>query len=118
MLEIPENTKSLLIFEGTTNLNELLKHIYSQINLYATQNGTEFATNPEEICAFLGISYMMSTSKLPNVKCYRSVDSCQSNDGARNAVTRNCFINICTFYVLLIIKQLINLAKLIRYVLS
>ena len=118
MLEIPENTNSLPIFEGTTNLNELLKHIYSQINLYATQNGREFATNPEEIYAFLGISYIMSTSKLPNVKCYWSVDSYQSNDDVRNAVTRNFFINICTFYILLIIKQLINLAKLIIYVLS
>ena len=117
MLDIPENTNPLLIFEGTTNLNELLKHIYGQINLYATQNGREFATNPEEICAFLGINYIMSISKLPNVKCYWSVDSYQSNDGVRNAVTRNCFINICKFYILLIIKQLINLAELIRCVL-
>ena len=27
----------------------------------------EFATNPEEIRPFLGVSYIMSISKLPNV---------------------------------------------------
>ena len=36
----------------------------------------------------------MSISKLPNAKCYLSVDRYQSNDGVRNAVTRNRFINI------------------------
>ena len=36
----------------------------------------------------------MSISKLPNVKCYQSVDNYLSNDGVRNAMTRNCFMNI------------------------
>ena len=36
----------------------------------------------------------MSISKLPNAKCYLSVDMYQSNDGVRNAVTRNRFKNI------------------------
>ena len=83
-----------MIFEGTTNLNELVKHVCNQTNLYATQNGREFATNPEEICAFVGINYIMSISKLPNVKFYWSVDSYLSNDGVRNAMERKCFINI------------------------
>ena len=75
-LYIPEHGNLLPIFEGTTNLNELLKHICDQKNLYATQNGRDFATNPEEIDALLGIIYIMSISKLPKVKCYWSVDSC------------------------------------------
>ena len=82
------------MFEGTTNLNELVKHICDQINLYTTQNGSEFATNPEEIRAILGINYIISISKLLNVKCYWSIESYLSNDGVRNAMTRNCFINI------------------------
>ena len=36
----------------------------------------------------------MSISKLPNVKYYWSVDIYLSNDGARNAMTRNLFMNI------------------------
>ena len=49
LLDIPENANLLLIFEGTTNLNELVKHICDQANLYATQKGRELETNPEEI---------------------------------------------------------------------
>ena len=57
-------------------------------------NGKEFATNPEEINAFLGINYIMSISKLANVKWYRSVDSYLSNDDVRNTKARYRFINI------------------------
>ena len=32
-LDISENANSLLIFEGTTNLNELVKHICDKTNL-------------------------------------------------------------------------------------
>ena len=94
LLDIPENANPLLIFEGTTNLNELVKHTCDQANLYATQSGRKFGTNPEEIRAFLGINYVMPISKLPNVKCYWIVDSYLSNDGVRNAMTRNRLMNI------------------------
>ena len=94
LLDIPENANPFLIFEGTTNLNELVKHICGQTNIYATQNGREFAINCEEIRAFLGINYIMSISKLPNVKCYCRVNSYLSNDGLRNAITWNRFMNI------------------------
>ena len=36
------------------------------------------------------LRYML-ISKLPNVKCYWSVDNYVSNDGVRNAMTRNRF---------------------------
>ena len=71
-----------------------MKHICDQANLYATQNGREFATNPEEIRAFLGINYIISISKLPNLKCYWIVDNHLSKDGVRKAITRNRFMNI------------------------
>ena len=73
LLDIPENANPFLIFEGTTNLNELVKHICG---------------------AFLGINYIMSISKLPNVKCYCRVNSYLSNDGLRNAITWNRLMNI------------------------
>ena len=43
---------------------------------------------------FLGASYIMSISKLPNMKYYWSVDSYLSNDGMINTMTRNRFMNI------------------------
>ena len=89
-----ENTNLLQIFESTMKLNELVKIICDQSNLYAAQNGREFATTPEEIRAFLGINYIMSISKLSNLKCCWSVDSYLSNDGARNTITRNRFVSI------------------------
>ena len=89
-----ENANPLQIFESTMKLNELVKIICDQSNLYAAQNGREFATTPEKIRAFLGINYIMSISKLPNLKCYWSVDSYLSNDGVRNTMTRNLFVNI------------------------
>ena len=75
-------------------LNELVKHICNQANLYATQNSRKFAKNPEEILSFFGFNYIMSISKLSKVKCYWSVDSYLHNNGVRNAMTRNRFMNI------------------------
>ena len=89
-----ENANPLQIFESTMKLNELVKIICDQSNLYAAQNGREFATTPEETRAFLGINYIMSITKLPNLNCYWSVDSYLSNDGVRNTMTRNRFVNI------------------------
>ena len=37
---------------------------------------------------------MVSTLKLRNVKCCWSVDSYLSNDGVRNGMTRNRFMNV------------------------
>ena len=94
LLDIPENASPLLIIEGRTDLNELVKQICNQTNLYATQYEREFATNPEEKCTLLAINYIMSISKLPNVKCYWRVDSYLFNDGVRNAMSKNRFMNI------------------------
>ena len=50
--------------------------------------------NREEICAFLGINYIMSISNLLNLRCYWSDDSHFSNDDVRNAITRDHFVKI------------------------
>ena len=71
-----------------------MQYICEQTNLCEAQIGREFVTNPEEIRKFLGINYIMSISKLPNLKYYWSVDSYFSNEGVRNAVTRNRFMKI------------------------
>ena len=120
LLEISENANPLLIFERTTNLNELVKQISDQANLYAIENGRDFALNPKQIRAFLGINYIMPVSKLPNVKCNWSVVSHLSNDSARNAMTRNRLVNILQnlHFTYHFTKQLKNLTKLIRYALS
>ena len=94
LLDIPENAKPLLIFEGTSNLNELVKHICDQRNLYAIQNGKELPTNPKQISPVLRINCIILISKLPNVNCYWSVDSYLSSDCVRNATTRSRFMNI------------------------
>ena len=47
LLDVTENSNPLLMFEGATNLNELVTHICDQANLYATQNGREFEKTGE-----------------------------------------------------------------------
>ena len=47
LLDVTENSNPLLIFEGATNLNELVTPISDQANLYATQNGREFEKTGE-----------------------------------------------------------------------
>ena len=83
LLNLPEKSDPLKIYEATTDFNELVQYICEQTNLYATQNGRVFVTNPKEIRAFLGINYIISISKLPNLKCYWSVESYFSNEGVR-----------------------------------
>ena len=94
LLNLPENSNPLKIYEATTDFSELVQYICEQTNLYAAQNGREFVTNPEEIYTFLGINYIMSISKLPNLKCYCSVDRYFPNEDVRNVMTRDRFIKI------------------------
>ena len=118
LLEISENANSLLIFERTTNLNELVKQISDQANLYAIENGRDFALNPKQIRAFLGINYIISSSKLPNVKCYWSVVSYLSNGSVKKAMARNRLMKILQNLHFTDNQTAQNVAKLIRYALS
>ena len=94
LLNIPENSNPLKIYKVTTDFSELVQYICEQTILYAAQNGREFVTNPEEIRAYLGINYIMSISKVPNLKCCWSVDRFFSNEGVRNAMKRYRFMKI------------------------
>lgn len=94
LLDLPELANPLQIFERTTDFDKLLQHICEQTNLYAAQNGREFITNQEELRAFLGINFMMSISKLPNLKSYWNVDTYIGNEGIRNSMTRDRFMKI------------------------
>ena len=51
-LDIPENAKPLLIFEGTTSLYELVKRICAKTNIYAAENGREFAKTQKKYTYF------------------------------------------------------------------
>ena len=94
MLDLPENLSPLLVFENTTSLNDLLILISEQTNLYAVQNGGKFTKTTEEICTFLGVNFMMSICKLPNIKCYRHADEYLGNEEIRNVLTRIQFFEI------------------------
>ena len=100
----------MLIFDGTINLNELVKHVCDQTNLDATQSGRECATNSDEIRAFLGINHIMSISKLPNVTCYWSVESYLSTWCKKRNDKKSFHKNSSKF------TQLINLTKLITHI--
>ena len=51
-----------------TNLDGLVRLLVDETNLYVQQNGRKFRTNKKEMRALLGISYIMSISKLPTIK--------------------------------------------------
>ena len=93
-LEMPEYATLLRIFEETLNLDALIDMIVEQSNLYAVQNGREFKTNAEEIRAFLGTNFIMTICKLPTLKCYWMADDFITNDGIRNIITRDRFMDI------------------------
>jgi hypothetical protein len=68
LLDLPSDATPLAIFGGTTNFKDLVGLICEQTNLYAAQSGRKFETNTAEIHAFLGVNYIMSINKLPNLK--------------------------------------------------
>ena len=83
-----------------------MQYMCEQTNLYAAQNGREFVKNPEEIRVFLGINYIMCISKIPNLNCYWSVDRYFSNEGVRNAMTRDCFMKILQNLIIVVLLSL------------
>ena len=86
LLEV-ENANPLQILQSTIEWNELVK--LSAINRIYRLRKME-----ESLLLFLGINYILSIYKLPNLKCYWSIDSYLSNDGVRNTMTRNLFVKI------------------------
>ena len=93
-LDLPEYVTPFVIFQETIQLDELVAILVEQTNLYARQNGRQFETNSDEIKAFLGINFVMSINKLPNLKSYWQIDEYVGNEGIRNVVTRKRFQGI------------------------
>ena len=79
------------IFNKVCDLDNLLKIITEQSNLYAAQNGRVYATNYEEMKAFLGINFMMAINKLPQINYYWDADSYVANDGIKSTMARTQF---------------------------
>ena len=64
-----------------SSLEELLKLIIKQSNVYANQNRRNFTVTKEELKGFLGINVIMAINKLPTIaECWR-VDNMIGNDG-------------------------------------
>ena len=68
LLNLLENSNPVKIYETITDFSELVQYICEQTNLCAAYNGREFVTNPEKICTFSSINYIMSISKLPTLR--------------------------------------------------
>ena len=115
LLDLPELATPYLIFRKTVNIDELVDILVDQSNIYATQNGQEFETNREEMLAFLGINYVMSICKLPTLKCYWMADDYITNDGIRNVITRDRFMEILKNILSITIMMQIPLTEGIKY---
>ena len=77
-----------------SSLEELLKLIIKQSNVYANQNRRNFTVTKEELKAFLGINFVMAINKLPTIAEYWRVDNLIGNDGIQNTMIRNRFCEI------------------------
>ena len=53
-----------------TGIDNLIKLIVVESNLYAQQKERQFQTNEQEARAFLGINYVMFINKLPRINSY------------------------------------------------
>ena len=82
------------IFSLVTGHGELLELIVEQSNLYAHQNGRNFAVTQEKLKAFLGMNFVMGINKLPAIAEFWRVDKLIGNDGIQNTMIRNHFCEI------------------------
>ena len=93
-LELPEYHTPYIVYENLIGLDELLDIVVEQSVLYASQNGRVFATNYDEMRAFLGMNYLMGINKLPSLKDYWGTDTYIGNDGIKNVMARSRFVEI------------------------
>ena len=82
------------IFSLVTGHGELLELIVEQSNLYAHQNGRNFAVTQEKLKAFLGMNFVMVINKLPTIAEFWRVDKLIGNGGIQNTMIRNGFCEI------------------------
>jgi len=68
----PEDVDPVTVFEQVTDFGNLLSLIRGQSELYMKQKGIPFATNEDELRAFLGICLVMGYHVLPSIRDYWS----------------------------------------------
>ena len=64
---LSETVSPIEIFSLMTSLEELLDLIVGQSKVYAHQNGRNFTVTKEELKAFPGINFVMTSNKLPTI---------------------------------------------------
>ena len=92
---LPEHHTPFDIFSAVTDIENLIKLIVVESNLYAQQKGREFQINEQEMRASLGINYVMSINKLPTIKSYWECGQFVGNESIRNVMSRSRFEEIC-----------------------
>ena len=65
-----ENVTPFEAFSKCVALPGLLSMMKIESERYAAQNGRQFQTSEEELCAFLGVNLLMRINKIPNMKSY------------------------------------------------
>jgi len=68
----PEDVDPVTVFEQVTDFGNLLSLIRGQSELYMKQKGIPFATNEDELRAFLGTCLVMGYHVLPSIRDYWS----------------------------------------------
>ena len=89
ILPNPKPVFPIQIFSLMTGLKELLELLVEQLNLYAHQNGRNFAVTKKELKAFLGINSVIAINKLVTISEYWRVHNLISSDSIQNAIIRN-----------------------------
>ena len=91
---LPEHHTPFDIFSSVTVIENLMKLIVVESNLFAQQKGREFQTNEKETRAFLGINYFMPINKLAIIKSYWECGQYVGNEVIRNVMSRSRFEEI------------------------
>ena len=89
-----ETVSPIEIVSLVTGLEELLKLLVEQSNLYADQNGRNFTVTKEELKAYLGINFVMAINKLPKIVWYWRVDNRICIGDIENTMIWKCFSEI------------------------
>ena len=82
------------VFEKATDSNKLISHNVAQINLYTS----DFVTNDAEIKAFLGMTSIMSISKLPSTTGLLTITLVTKDLELRDVMTKSRFKEMCNIH--------------------
>ena len=91
---LPEHHVPFDIFPVVTGIDNLIKLIVVESNLYAQQKERQFQTNEQEARAFLGINYVMFVNKLSRINSYWECGQYVGNEDIFNVMSRSRFEEI------------------------